>query len=82
MKNPNSRLLGPLLSPSITNKVDLQPYLSFDCVCHLAIKVEKQLKGRKLFQTASSIRPSSTAKGYSTPTKLSVTYTRQDSWQG
>ena len=29
------------LSPSIANKVDLRPYLSFDDVCHLAIKVEK-----------------------------------------
>jgi len=29
------------LSHNITNKVDLQPYLSFDDVCHLTIKVEK-----------------------------------------
>jgi len=29
------------LSPSIANKVDSQPYLSVDDVCHLAIKVEK-----------------------------------------
>ena len=29
------------LSPSIASKVDLQPYLSVDDVCHLAIKVEK-----------------------------------------
>jgi len=27
------------LSPNITNKVELQPFLSFDDVCHLAIKV-------------------------------------------
>ena len=33
------------LSPSIVNKVDLQPYLSFDDACHLAIKVKKQIKG-------------------------------------
>ena len=33
------------LSPSIANKVDLQPYLSFDDVWHLAIKVQKQLQG-------------------------------------
>jgi len=32
------------LSPSIASKVDLRPYLSFDDVCHLTIKVEKQLK--------------------------------------
>jgi len=29
------------LSPSITNKVDLQLYFSFDDVFHLAVKVEK-----------------------------------------
>jgi len=29
------------LFPSIANKVDLQPYLSFDDVYYLAIKVEK-----------------------------------------
>ena len=51
------------LLPNIANKVDLQPYLSFDNVCHQAIKVEKQLKGRKSFQTTSSIHPSSTPKG-------------------
>ena len=44
------------LSPSIANKVDLQPYLSFDDVWYLAIRVKKQLKGRKPFQTTPSIR--------------------------
>jgi len=29
------------LCPSIANKVNLQPYLPFDDVCRLAIKVEK-----------------------------------------
>jgi len=29
------------LSPSIANKVDLCPYLSFDDVCHFSIKDEK-----------------------------------------
>ena len=37
------------LSPSIASKVELQSYLSFDDVCHLAIKVEKQLKGWQPF---------------------------------
>jgi len=37
------------LSPSNDSKVELQPNLSFDDVCHLAIKVKKQLKGRKSF---------------------------------
>jgi len=32
------------LSPNIANKVDLQCYLSFDDVCHLAIKVERNLR--------------------------------------
>jgi len=39
------------LSPNIPNKVDLQPYLSFDDMCYLAIKIEKKLKGRKSFHT-------------------------------
>jgi len=57
------------LSPTIANKVDLQPFLSFDDVCHLVIKVEKQLKGQKPFQTTSFIHPLSTPKGYSAPNK-------------
>jgi len=40
------------LSPSITNKVDLQPYLSFDEVCNLAIILKRQLEGRKSFETS------------------------------
>jgi len=46
------------LCPSIASKVELQPYLSFDDVCHLAIKVEKQLKGRKFFHTPHTKSPS------------------------
>ena len=42
------------LSPSIANKVTLQLYLTFDDVCNLAIKVERQVKGRKVFQISSS----------------------------
>ena len=45
------------LSPSIANKVKLQPYLSFNDVCHLAIKIEQQLKGRKPFPTPSPHLP-------------------------
>jgi len=33
------------LSPNIVDRVKLQPYLSFDDVFHMAIKVEKQLRG-------------------------------------
>jgi len=36
------------LSPSVAHKVELQLYLSFNDVCHLAIKIAKQLKGRNL----------------------------------
>jgi len=46
---PSLKLLGSLkgVSPNIANKVNLQPYLSFDYECHLIIKIEKQLKGGK-----------------------------------
>ena len=46
------------LSPSIASKVELQPYLSYDDVYHLAIKVENQLKGRKSFHTPLTKSPS------------------------
>jgi len=45
--------------------VELQPHLSFNDVCTLAIKIEKQLKGRKPFPTPSSYHPQSTPKGFS-----------------
>jgi len=62
------------LSLSIANKIkmDLQPYLSFDDVCHLVVKVEKQLNGWKFFQTIS-IRPQSTPKDYSSTNKVDTT---------
>jgi len=44
-------------------------------VCHLAIKVEKQLKVRKSFRTTSYIHSLSTPKGYSTPNKPITTLT-------
>ena len=44
------------LSSSIANKVELQPYLSFNDLYHLAIKIEKQLKGRRPFPTPSPHR--------------------------
>jgi len=46
------------LSSSIANKMDLQPYLSFDDVCHLAIKIEKQQRGRKSLHTILTRSPS------------------------
>ena len=37
------------LQSNIAEKVDLQPYWSFEDVCKLAIKVEKYSKGKRLF---------------------------------
>jgi len=45
------------LSPSIGNKVELQPYLSFNDVYHLAIKIEKQLKGRRPIHSSLARSP-------------------------
>jgi len=42
----------------------LQPSLSFNDVFHLAIKIEKQLKGRNPFVTPSPYRPQSTPKSF------------------
>ena len=55
--------------------MDLQPYLSFDDGCCLAIKVEKQLKYRKPFQNPFSTHPQSTTKGFSFHNKLHTTPT-------
>lgn len=41
------------LVPEICNKVELQPYFSFDEVCELAVKVERQIKTSKI----KSFRP-------------------------
>jgi len=67
------------LSPSITHKVELRLYLSFNDICHLAIKIEKQFKGRKSFATPSPHQPQSTPenfpsynKGETAPTPIKV----------
>ena len=52
------------LSPSITNKVDLQSYLSFDTVYNLAIKVKNQFKGIKHFQSPFSNWPPKHHEGF------------------
>jgi len=44
-------------------------------VCHLAIKVEKQLKGQRPYQTTSFICPQSTPKGDSSNKKVKTTPT-------
>jgi len=61
------------LFPSIANKVKLQHYLSFNDVFHLAINIEKQLKGRKSFPTPSPHRSQSTPKGFSSHDKVDLT---------
>ena len=63
------------LSPSIANKVELQPYLSVNDVCHLAIKIEKQLKGKTLFPTTLPHRPQRTPKDFSSHNKVDPTLT-------
>jgi len=52
------------LSPSIAHKVELHPYLSFNEVCLLAIKIKKQLKVRKPFATPSPHQRQSTPKSF------------------
>jgi len=61
------------LSPSVANKVELQPYLSFDDVCNLAIKTKGQLNARKSFQTTSSNWPQRTPKSFSSHNKIDTT---------
>jgi len=45
------------LSLTIASNVELQPYLTFDDVCHLAIKIEKQFKGMKTLHTSLTKSP-------------------------
>jgi len=60
------------LSPTIP-KVELQPYLSFDDVCLLAIEIEKQLKGRKLFQLHPFVTPKAPPRA--SPHKVDTSHT-------
>jgi len=45
------------LSHSIASKVELQPCLTFDDVCHLTIKIEKQFNDRKPLYTSLTKSP-------------------------
>ena len=40
------------LDPSIIEKVNIQPYWSFENVCKFSFKVEKYLKGKKMFSSS------------------------------
>ena len=51
--------------PSITEKVDIQPYWSFKDVCKLAVKVEKYSKGKRVFNISYS-KPTIPLKPYVT----------------
>jgi len=47
-------------------------YLLFNDVCHLAIKIEKQLKDRRLFPSPSPHQPQSTPKCFSSHSKVDL----------
>jgi len=55
-RSPNSPWEGFLeaFEPNIAEKVDIQPYWSFEDVCKLAIKVEKYSKGKRVFKSSCS----------------------------
>ena len=41
------------LNPSILERVELEPFWTFEDACKLAVKVEKQLKSRRLYCSAA-----------------------------
>ena len=60
------------LDQCLAEKVDIQPYRSFEDVCKLAIKVERYSKNKKPFTNAYShcnppLEPYTPLKPYSTP---------------
>jgi len=61
MKSPSLKLLGSLRDYLLALPTR---WIYNDDVCHPAIKVKKLLKGRKPFQTTSSIHPQSNPKGF------------------
>lgn len=54
--------------------MELQPYLSFDDVCNLAIKNEKHLRVENPFKTLLKL-PEGTHKGFSSHNKVDATPT-------
>ena len=65
-----ARFLGGL-EPSITEKVDIQPYWSFEDVCKLAIKVERYSKAKRQFGRPF-VKPNSPPKLF-VPSKPEIT---------
>ena len=63
------------LFSNITKKVDLQPWLLFEDVCNLAIKIKKQLKGGKLYPNPLSNWSYISMKGFTTYSKTETTPT-------
>ena len=66
-----ARFIGGL-EPSIAEKVDIQPYWSFENACKLAIKVEKHSKRKGLFdhsytKSAAPLNPNKPPKSDPTP---------------
>ncbi|GAV58444.1 hypothetical protein CFOL_v3_01978 [Cephalotus follicularis] len=59
-----ARFLGGL-KPEIANVVELQPFWTFEDVCKLAFKVEKQRKHYKPTGSKPFTRSMSSSKGYS-----------------
>jgi len=53
------------LDPNIDEKVDIQPYWTFEDVCKLAIKVKKYSKNKRTFGS-SYTKPTAPPKPYST----------------
>ena len=61
------------LAAIIANKVEVQPYLSCNDVCNLAIKVDKQLKGWKSFPTCPNKSRSTHSDSETPPHKSKLT---------
>ncbi|KAF8021452.1 hypothetical protein BT93_G1786 [Corymbia citriodora subsp. variegata] len=63
-KQTIARFLGGL-NQEVQDLVEFQPYWTFEDICKLAIKVEKQLKGGRRFSAKPSTRGTSFFKGSS-----------------
>ena len=64
------------LDPVIAEKVDIQPYWSFEDLCKLAMKMEKYSKGKRVFG-GSFVKPTAPPKPF-TPQKPEMTPKESD----